>query len=234
MIATLTSLDLERTILEGIPMFLSEMVSSYQQQALLFSHGVVLNACKYNHRPLFTASTKSNKTRLGKLMSKAATTFGSLKVLSPKKPSSTTDRHSLSDASSSAKFTAPSSSRNTISAAKPPSLLSRTRPESLPLSRHSEALPVRRPSSSRVPVRPLPAVPTATNTHGTLKAHSEDDVGDTWHEVEQARLSAGRLSEGSGGERDAAEISAPVAHAQSLSAPVPTSKHTIINSLKSL
>lgn len=92
-------------------------------------------------------STKKNKTRLGKMMSKAANTVGSLAFLSPKKVNSEQDRHSLSTTTNPTNKSILTTSRYSTSTA--PLDIPRKRPESLPVSRHSESHPIKTTLSNR-------------------------------------------------------------------------------------
>jgi hypothetical protein len=156
-----------------------------------------------------TGSVKPNKTRLGKLMSKAANTLGTLSVLSPKRPVSSSDRHSLSHTAASA--AAVPATRSSLSAARPTS--ARSRPESLPISRQSGFVAPRRPSSSRTVAAPAPAsiYQTASN------APSDEDVSDTWRNVGASKRSVSN----SDSELDAT-VAPPVAVAQNVSPALPT------------
>ena len=102
-------------------------------------------------------STKKNKTRLGKMMSKAANTVGSLAFLSPKKVNSEQDRNSLSTTTNH------TSSRYSTSTA--PLDIPRKRPESLPVSRHSESHPIKTTLSNRTTSQ---RYPTTTQHNKTV------------------------------------------------------------------
>ena len=108
-------------------------------------------------------STKKNKTRLGKMMSKAANTVGSLAFLSPKKVSSEQDRHSLSSTTNHTNKPILTTSRYSTSTA--PLDIPRKRPESLPVSRHSESHPIKTTLSNRTTSQ---RYPTTTQHNKTV------------------------------------------------------------------
>lgn len=111
-------------------------------------------------------SSKKNKTKLGKIMSKTAKTIGSgltaVSMLSPKKHSDHSERDSYSAPSTpnTSTFSGFRSSQSMKSPAMTPAVkspevtLPRTRPESLPLNRSASKVPVRATSSHLPPRRP--------------------------------------------------------------------------------